>query len=271
MNRADKTGKKQPPKRKRVVRNAAEKLSKRSDADQALVDEYTAYLKMRRNPTKMKYDRSDDGNSTVDWDDNLLGSAEIWKALAASGNLDMQAAVQLYGQSTTASRPGSVQTPETITGDRLLVENIAPLDAIEAMLATQMVATHNTAMSLMGRAHNASLMPQFDSYSNQSNKFLRTFAAQVEALKRHRQKASQTIRVERVYVNEGGQAIVGDVHHTGGGAQTKSEEQAHALGYAPGTPLWSEDPEGYALPVSGNEKRTVQNARRTIDGRAKGK
>jgi hypothetical protein len=45
----------------------------------------------------------------------------------------------------------------------------------------------------------------------------RTFAAQVEALKRYRSRGDQTVRVEHVTVNEGGQAIVGNVAHRGGG------------------------------------------------------
>ena len=37
----------------------------------------------------------------------------------------------------------------------------------------------------------------------------------MDALKRYRTKAQQTVRVERVNVNEGGQAVVGDVTHGG--------------------------------------------------------
>ena len=41
------------------------------------------------------------------------------------------------------------------------------------------------------------------------NRLTRTYAAQVEALKRHRSKGEQRVYVERVTVNEGGQAVVG--------------------------------------------------------------
>ncbi|WP_216825867.1 hypothetical protein [Sulfitobacter sp. SK012] len=43
----------------------------------------------------------------------------------------------------------------------------------------------------------------------------RTYLAQMDALKKYRAKAQQTVRVERVSVHEGGQAIVGDVNHGG--------------------------------------------------------
>ena len=43
----------------------------------------------------------------------------------------------------------------------------------------------------------------------------RTYLAQMDALKKYRANVQQVVRVERVTVNEGGQAIVGDVHHGG--------------------------------------------------------
>jgi hypothetical protein len=43
----------------------------------------------------------------------------------------------------------------------------------------------------------------------------RTYLAQMDTLKKYRAKAQQTVRVESVTVNEGGQAIVGDVTHGG--------------------------------------------------------
>jgi hypothetical protein len=47
---------------------------------------------------------------------------------------------------------------------------------------------------------------QQDSAERAFNKLARTFAAQVEALKRYRSGGEQTVRVEHVTVNEGGQA-----------------------------------------------------------------
>ncbi len=140
----------------------------------------------------------------------------------------------------------------------------------EGMLIAQMIAVHNSAMTMLAKMHSSTHIKQMDSMANQANKLLRTFAAQMETLKRFRQKASQTVRVERVYVNEGGQAIVGNVTHGGAGDQQKSEVQAHALRYAPGTPMRGEDSEREALPVTGNEKRQVSDAWRVIDGRTEG-
>src|ERR1700692_2486461 len=67
------------------------------------------------------------------------------------------------------------------------------------MLAVQMVATHNAAMQKLRQ-----LMIQqpsievIDKLSNQANKLMRTFAAQVEALNRHRNRGKQQIVVQHV-------------------------------------------------------------------------
>ena len=41
------------------------------------------------------------------------------------------------------------------------------------------------------------------------------FAQQVEALDKHRRKGQQTVFVEHVHINDGGQAIVGSVSNGG--------------------------------------------------------
>ena len=46
---------------------------------------------------------------------------------------------------------------------------------------------------------------------NQASTLARTYIMQMEALDRHRGKGKQDIRVKHVHVNEGGQAIVGNV------------------------------------------------------------
>ena len=62
-------------------------------------------------------------------------------------------------------------------------------------------------------------IPQQDSAERAFNKLARTFTAQIEALKRYRTGGEQRMTVEHVTVNEGGQAIVGNVSHGGRGAK----------------------------------------------------
>ena len=96
-------------------------------------------------------------------------------------------------------------------------------DQVEAMLAAQMAAVHNATMTFARRLAHVDNIPQQDSAERAFNKLAKTFASQVEALKRYRTGGEQIVRVEHVTVNEGGQAIVGRVTHGGRGSLEKPE------------------------------------------------
>ncbi len=96
------------------------------------------------------------------------------------------------------------------------ISDMKPRDSVELMLATQMTAIYNMAMELSRRAMlSEQTFEGVEMNINQANKLMRTFAAQIEALNKYRTKGKQKITVQHVNVNEGGQAIVGDVK--GGG------------------------------------------------------
>ena len=120
-----------------------------------------------------------------------------------------------------------------------VVKGIEPRDQIEAMLAAQMAAVHNATMTFARRLAHVDIIPQQDSAQNAFNKLARTFAAQVEALKRYRSGGEQKMTVQHVHVAEGGQAIVGNVNAPteGVGATEKVGGQPHALAYAPGVEM----------------------------------
>ena len=91
------------------------------------------------------------------------------------------------------------------------------------MLAAQMAATHNAVMAFARRLNHVENLMQQDSAERAYNKLARIFATLVEALKRYRSSGDQTMRVEHVTVNEGGQAIVGNVTSMGRGVSGKPE------------------------------------------------
>ncbi|WP_018182123.1 hypothetical protein [Kaistia granuli] len=97
------------------------------------------------------------------------------------------------------------------------VGGLKPADEIEAALAVQMVGVHEASVRLLATAMKASTIDAQERYINMATKMQRTFTAQVEAMKRYRSSGEQTIRVQHqnVTVQEGGQAVIGDVH--GGG------------------------------------------------------
>ncbi len=104
------------------------------------------------------------------------------------------------------------------------VAGVEPKDEVEAMLAAQMAAVHNATMASARRLKVAETSQQRETAGRALNKLARTFVAQVEALKRYRTGGEQKVTVEHVTVNDGGQAIVGNVTPGGRGASKKGPE-----------------------------------------------
>ena len=97
-----------------------------------------------------------------------------------------------------------------------ILRAIGPQDALEGTLALQMVAIHCMAMEMMGRAMQGDQTAEgVNNNVSRVTKLTRTFLAQMDALNKHRGKGQQKITVEHVTVNEGGQAIVGNVEQGG--------------------------------------------------------
>ena len=70
-----------------------------------------------------------------------------------------------------------------------VVKGIEPHDQLEAMLAAQMAVTHDAVMTFARRLKHVENIPQQDSTERAFNKLARTFAVQVETLKRYRSPA----------------------------------------------------------------------------------
>jgi hypothetical protein len=107
-----------------------------------------------------------------------------------------------------------------------IVKGVKPQDQLEAMLAAQMAATHMATMAFTRRLNHVETLPQQDSAERALNKLARTYAMQMEALKRYRTGGEQKVTVQHVSVNEGGQAIVGNV--TQGASETAPQRPANA-------------------------------------------
>jgi hypothetical protein len=106
-----------------------------------------------------------------------------------------------------------------------------PRDEAEAMLIAQMIATHELAMTFARRLKRIENIPQQDSAVNGLTKLTRTYAAQMEALKRYRSGDEQKMTVQHVHVAEGARrsSATSTRAPRGLGARKKSEDQPHAL------------------------------------------
>lgn len=95
------------------------------------------------------------------------------------------------------------------------VAELKPRDTVERMLAVQMAATHVALVRSARWLAHAERVDQVSVHYNGYNKLARTYTAQVEALRKHRNKGKQIVTVQHVSVSDGGQAIVGNVDHGG--------------------------------------------------------
>jgi hypothetical protein len=102
-----------------------------------------------------------------------------------------------------------------------IVRDMAPRDAVERMLAVQMAATHVATIRSARWLANVEQIPQGQLHYTGFNKLARTFTAQIEALRKHRNGGKQTVTLQLVNVEEGGQAIVGNVEAGGRGNNGK--------------------------------------------------
>jgi hypothetical protein len=192
---------------------------------------YTTALKAHGPRLKVMLE-GDTAKIKPDHPDEAIGVLAIMRAI---GTADLDFFDGLMLQLVNASKGGG--PPEKAVNFMLaVIKGIEPRDQTEAMLASQMAAVHMASMTFARRLASVDNIPQQDSAERAFNKLTRTFAAQVEALKRYRSGGEQKMTVQHVHVAEGGQAIVGNVSTPapGGGATEKTKDQPHALAYAPG-------------------------------------
>ena len=150
-------------------------------------------------------------------EDKILHSANVLKWANNCGVKDEDLKVMLSTQ-LLMSYTNSVEVLEVFQDGILAMhQGIEPKDTIESLLAAQMVATHNMIMEYSKRAMQSGQHPDdVNANVNRVTKLMRTFTTQVEALKKYRTGGKQTIQVQYVNVNEGGQAVVGNIQGGGG-------------------------------------------------------
>jgi hypothetical protein len=156
----------------------------------------------------------------LSWRDDVLqvgASGDLERILLAS--LNTQVTSGLFHQIAVLGSHGN-RTDEAASNFALgFVDSMKPKDAAEALLLAQMAATHQATMMLARRLNHVENVPQQDAAERALNKLARTFAAQMDTLKRYRSKGQQTVRVERVTVESGAQAVVGNVESGGRGRE----------------------------------------------------
>jgi hypothetical protein len=156
-----------------------------------------------------KFTQREDGQ-LQDAQDQIVNRAALFEALAT---VDIDLAWNLLSQAASTVKCAD-QRVDKVNFAAAALHSMAPRDGIEALLCVQMAGVHNLAMHFLA---TAAMKGQTDVgtelYVNRANRLLRTFTAQVEALKIYRNKGEQKVEVKHVHVHRGGQAVVGTINH----------------------------------------------------------
>ena len=203
--------------KKVVASKAQQQPYERTDEENRVIEAFQARRKKSKPLPAQVVDYSDGiPNLGHSHPDAAVGATLTMEALGLTRVPELTAALQHVVELTQKARKPDERGINQMLAQIAAVE---PRDSIEAMLATQMVTVHNAMLRSARSLRGSETIPQQDSNGNLVNKLARTFAAQVEALKRYRSKGEQKVVVEHVTVNEGGQAIVGNVETGGGGSR----------------------------------------------------
>jgi hypothetical protein len=178
----------------------------------------TKSLSTKKMPIVARY--LDDGKFALEmnyYDGNLMYTSYSGTGIDSSVEIDstINQLVRLC-----KAREGS------ITKDEILIKlnasfsvftGMQPKDSIEAMMITQMIALHEMALRESERALLKEQPDEFvEKHINRATKLCRSHASLVEAFNKYRTKGQQKITVQHVNVNDGGQAVIGDINQEGG-------------------------------------------------------
>ena len=178
-----------------------------TDAERSEVAVYEECRRTRLRPPRFGPTSGDAPGGTESVSPAADVDADLFRARLAKavGAVDQHSIGQLLSQAAY-SIEGSEPVLQCNAAAALLT-GIAPRNEVEGMLGVQMLAAHNLALAMA---------------------LLRTFSLQTEALARLRgQTGQQTVRVEHVTIEAGGQAVVGAVT-TGRGMLASNAKRPHA-------------------------------------------
>lgn len=151
----------------------------------------------------------------IEHQDNQIGYLRL---MENCGTGDLKFFAPLLNQLASATGKGQDICENDLNFALSVIGDVKPKDQLEAMLAAQMACVHIASMTFARRLAHTETISQQDSAQKGYTKLLRTFTNQMEALRKYRNGGQQTVTVQHVQVNEGGQAIVGNVDRGGGAA-----------------------------------------------------
>lgn len=143
------------------------------------------------------------------------GEHQVWldrlKVALGTTSMDFVDAT-LFQLQAAARLPNSGLSELALNAALALIESEQPRGEMESALVVQMAAVHAATMAVLGRlggGHGGDR--HVLATATAVSRLSRTFAILVETLRRLRNGGSQVIRIERVDVREGGQALIANM------------------------------------------------------------
>ena len=183
--------------------NEAMSLIERQGRQPAVKKSAAVRVKLERINCDVSKSSPPDGNRAV-WIDRLktaLGTASM--EFVEATLFQLQAAARL---------PNSGVSEIAVNSALSMIESEQPRNETECAIVIQMACLHSATMAVLGRiggGHGGDR--HVLAAATAVSRLSRTFAILVETLRRLRTGGSQVIRIERVDIRDGGQAIIGNV------------------------------------------------------------
>jgi len=181
----------------------------RTEADKQLINRHV----QKRKAAPKGSVKFEDGVLEFNHEDDLVGRVELMEAL---GITDVNFFDSVLHDVANIADIGFLKGESAMNFVLSLVKSIEPRDHVEVLLGLQMAAVHMHSTRTARLLAHSDTLEQTDTMEKTFNKLTRSFTSQMEALRKYRTGGEQKVTVQHVHVNEGGQAVVGEVHHKAG-------------------------------------------------------
>lgn len=249
----------------------AEAVDRMRPADRKHVQEIAHWCDNRPLPVRAKLEQSSHKKHCVRYEGTSAEElANRLRTHAAFGSMSQAFIDTLMGELLTIWDSAGGVSEKSYNSALAVLEGAAPQNELEAMLVVQMIAANEAALRATSMIGKSGLIEQALGFGNLSNKYMRTFVAQTEALAKLRRGGEQIVKY--IHVHEGGQAVVaGTINQRQGRVGVETDEQpCGQAGDAQIPALSGQDPSRDGVPVPGNAERAMSHSWREEPGSTEG-
>lgn len=172
--------------------------------------------RLKKVPVRVKLERINcDVGKLLPPDDDRETWIDRLKVALGTASIEFVDAT-LYQLQAAARLPNSGVSEIAVNAALAFIEGEKPKGETECAIVIQMALIHSATMAILGRLSGAYGDRSVSAAATAVSRLSRSFSTLVETLRRLRNGGSQVIRIERVEVKNGGQAVIGNIQKSGG-------------------------------------------------------